>query len=229
MTAQVLAAVGLVVRFGATTAVAGVDLDVMSGESVAIVGPSGSGKSSLMHCLAGLIVPAEGSVHLGRHDLGACNAEQRAEVRRNDVGFVFQFADLVPELSLLDNVALACELVGASRRDAVRRASEELERLGVGGLMSRRPGQVSGGERQRAAVGRALVHRPKVVFADEPTGALDTDNGVLVMDQLLGAASDAGAAVVVVTHDQSVAGRCSRALTMRDGHLEAALDGATAP
>ncbi len=229
MSDQVLTAFGLVVRFGATTAVAGVGLEVCPGESVAIVGPSGSGKSSLMHSLAGLIVPSAGTVHLAGTELGACSPEQRAEVRRSAVGFVFQFADLVPELSLIDNVALACELIGASRRDAWRRAGDKLDQLGIGGLASRRPGQVSGGERQRAAVGRALVHRPKVVFADEPTGALDTENGALVMDQLLAAASDAGAAVVVVTHDPAVAGRCSRALTMRDGRLDPSLAASSAP
>lgn len=228
MTDCVLAASGVVVRFGETTAVAGVDLAVDAGESVAIVGPSGSGKSTLMHCLAGLIVPSAGTVRLGDVDLGARSVEQRAAVRRRSVGFVFQFADLVPELSLLDNVALACELVDVGRRDAVRRAAEVLDQLGVGHLGSRRPGQVSGGERQRAAVGRALVHRPSVVFADEPTGALDTDNGAMVMDQLLAASSSAGAAVVVVTHDPAVASRCGRALTMQDGRLAAEFAGASA-
>lgn len=221
MTRRLLAAEGVVVRYGATTALAGVDLVIRSEESVSIVGPSGSGKSSLMHCLAGLVVPSEGTVRFGGVDLGACSAEQRATVRRQHVGFVFQFADLVPELSLLDNVALPCELLGAGRRKATQRAAVALDQLGIGDLASRRPGQVSGGERQRAAVGRALVHRPQVVFADEPTGALDTENGALVMDQLLAAAADAGAAVVVVTHDLAVARRCDHTLTMRDGRLTA--------
>jgi putative ABC transport system ATP-binding protein len=229
MTGPVLAGSEVVVRFGATTAVAGVDLEVAAHESVAVVGPSGSGKSSLMHCLAGLIVPASGTVQLAGSDLGPCSAEQRAAIRRTSVGFVFQFADLVPELSLLDNVALACELVGSSRREAVRSAASGLDRLGVGALADRRPGQVSGGERQRAAVARALVHRPAVVFADEPTGALDTENGRRVMDQLLAAASDAAAAVVVVTHDPAVAGRCSRRLVMRDGRLDEAAAATSEP
>lgn len=229
MTGRVLAASEVVVRFGTTTAVAGVDLEVAAGESVAIVGPSGSGKSSLMHCLAGLIAPTTGTVHLAGVDLGPCSAEQRAAVRRSSVGFVFQFADLVPELSLLDNVALARELVGSTRREAVHHASAALDRLGVGPLAARRPGQVSGGERQRAAVARALVHRPKVVFADEPTGALDTENGTRVMDQLLEAASEAGAAVVVVTHDPAVAHRCGRSSAMRDGWLEHLARQAPAP
>jgi len=229
MTGWVLAASEVVVRFGATTAVAGVDLEVAARESVAIVGPSGSGKSSLMHCLAGLIVPTSGTVHLAGVDLGPRGPEQRAAVRRTSVGFVFQFADLVPELSLLDNVALACELVGSSRRHALRDAGSALDRLGVGSLATRRPGQVSGGERQRAAVARALVHRPKVVFADEPTGALDTENGTRVMDQLLEAASEAGAAVVVVTHDRAIARRCRRTLAMRDGRVEDTAASALAP
>lgn len=228
MSDRVLTATGVVVRFGETTAVAGVGLEVGAGESVAVVGPSGSGKSTLMHCLAGLIVPSGGTVRLDGVELGVCTAEQRAAVRRRSVGFVFQFANLVPELSLLDNVALACELVDVGRREAIRRAAEVLDQLGVGPLASRRPGQVSGGERQRAAVGRALVHRPRVVFADEPTGALDTDNGALVMDQLLASASDAGAAVVVVTHDRTVAGRCGRLLTMVDGQVPAEFAGVSA-
>jgi putative ABC transport system ATP-binding protein len=228
MTGPVLGASEVVVRFGSTTAVAGVDLEVDGGESVAIVGPSGSGKSSLMHCLAGLIAPTSGAVHLAGVDLGPCSPDQRAAVRRTSVGFVFQFADLVPELSLVDNVALACELVGSSRRNALREAGSALDHLGVGSLAGRRPGQVSGGERQRAAVARALVHRPKVVFADEPTGALDTENGTRVMDQLLEAASEAGAAVVVVTHDPAIARRCGRSLAMRDGHVEHAAATASA-
>jgi putative ABC transport system ATP-binding protein len=149
MTTQVLVGPGVVVRFGATTAVAGVDLEVSAGESVAIVGPSGSGKSSLMHCLAGLIVPTSGMVRLAGVDLGTCASEPRAALRRTNVGFVFQFADLVPELSLRDNVALPCELIGVSRREAQRQACAALERLGIGPLAARRPGQVSGGERQR--------------------------------------------------------------------------------
>jgi putative ABC transport system ATP-binding protein len=180
-----------------------------------------------MHCLAGLIVPTSGTVHLAGVDLGPCDAEQRAAVRRTSVGFVFQFADLVPELSLLDNVALASELNGTSRGGAVQRATSALDRLGIGSLAARRPAQVSGGERQRAAVARALVHLPKVVFADEPTGALDTENGTLVMDQLLDAATAAGSAVVVVTHDPAVAHRCGRRLTMRDGRIEGAATPAT--
>lgn len=229
MSGRVLAASDVMVRFGATTAVTGVDLEVAPRESVAIVGPSGSGKSSLMHCLAGLIVPTSGTVHLAGVDLGRCGPEQRAALRRTSVGFVFQFADLVPELSLLDNVALACELVGSSRQRAVEEAGSALDRLGVGPLAARRPGQVSGGERQRAAVARALVHRPKVVFADEPTGALDTENGTRVMDQLLEAASEAGAAVVVVTHDPAVARRCARRLEMRDGRVDGTVAVAAGP
>ena len=217
----VASATGLTVQIGSTTAVGGVDFDLDAGETVAIVGPSGSGKSSLMHGLAGLIVPSSGTVHLAGVDLGRCDAEERAAVRRTHVGFVFQFADLVPELSLGDNVALACELVGGRRSEARRRALEALDRLGIAHLERRRPSQVSGGERQRAAVARALVHRPSVVFADEPTGALDTGNGALVMDQLLDVAADAGAALVVVTHDASVAGRCGRVLIMSDGRLDA--------
>jgi putative ABC transport system ATP-binding protein len=224
MTAPALVAASVVARFATTVAVDRVDLTVNHGESVAVVGPSGSGKSTLMHCLAGLIVPSAGSVHLAGTDLTTLSVEGRAAVRRRHVGFVFQFADLVPELTLVDNVALACELVDVGRRQALREANEALERLGIADLAARRPGQVSGVERQRAAVCRALVHRPDVVFADEPTGALDTVNGSLVMDQLLAAASEAGAAVVVVTHDPSVARRCGGTLTMLDGRLTPASD-----
>jgi putative ABC transport system ATP-binding protein len=214
------------VRYDEHAAVDGVDLEVDAEESVAIVGPSGSGKSSLMHCLAGLIAPDRGSVRLCEVDLGRCSAEQRAAIRRRHVGFVFQFADLVPELTLVDNVALPCELNGIDRRSSVGRAHEALDRLGIGALAHRRPAQVSGGERQRAAVCRAVVHRPHVVFADEPTGALDSENGAQVMDELLAVTRSVGAALVVVTHDPSVAGRCDRTLAMRDGRID---HGATSP
>jgi putative ABC transport system ATP-binding protein len=210
-------------------ALAGVDLD-LDPESVAIMGPSGSGKSSLLHCLAGIVRPTTGSVLLDATDLTTLPDRQRTALRRTAFGFVFQSGQLLAELPADENVALPLMLGGTPVREAVARAREWLGRLGLAGLEQRRPGELSGGQAQRVAVARALVVQPRVVFADEPTGALDQRTGREVLDVLVEAVGRAGAALVVVTHDPAVARTCARTLVMADGRIVAAhrADGAPA-
>jgi putative ABC transport system ATP-binding protein len=204
-------------RYGRTPALEGAEFVARAGEVVAVMGPSGSGKSTLLHCLAGIVPADRGTVRFAGRDLGGISDAARAELRRTAFGFVFQFGQLVPELSCLENVALQLRLKGVGRRDAERRATEWLERLEVGDVSGQTPGAVSGGQGQRVAVARALVTRPRVVFADEPTGALDSLNGERVMQLLSGAARETGAAVVLVTHEPRVAAYSDREVVVRDG------------
>lgn len=213
----VLQARGLEHSFGATRVLRGVDFAVGAGEMVSIMGPSGSGKSTLLHLLAGLLTPDEGKVYLDGERLDRQPERRRAALRLRRMGFVFQFGDLVPELSLVENVELPLRVTGTRARRARRRAIEMLDRLGVAELADRRVSEVSGGQAQRAAVARALVHHPAVVLADEPTGSLDTLTGELVLEALVGAARDQHAAVVLVTHDLSVAAWAQRSVMLRDG------------
>lgn len=203
---------------GQTRALAGVDLDVRPG-SLAIMGPSGSGKTTLLHCLAGIVRPTGGAVLYRGHDLATLSDRQRTALRRTDFGFVFQSGQLLPELPAAENVALPLMLGGLSAREATARAGGWLDRLGLGGMHDRRPGELSGGQAQRVAIARALVVEPSVVFADEPTGALDQRTGAEVLDVLARTVTAAGAALVVVTHDRSVAASCSRTITMADGRI----------
>ncbi len=215
--APLLQAVELHKAFGATTALAGASLAVDAGEIVAVMGPSGSGKSTLMHCLAGLLVPDAGTVLFDGLDVGAMDDAGRSALRRRSFGFVFQSSQLVPELTCLENVALPLRLLGRRRREAEARAGEQLAALEVAEVASQRPGEVSGGQAQRVAVARALVFEPRVVFADEPTGALDSLNGERVMQLLTAAARRTGAAVLLVTHDVRVAAHSDREVVVRDG------------
>ncbi len=205
--------------FGTTPALRDVSVGIGAGETVAIMGRSGSGKSTLLHCLAGLLVPDEGEVWFGDHRLDDASDTDRSARRLADMGLVFQFGHLVPELSLAENVALPLIVTGTKHSVANQRALELLERLDVAELADRRPAQVSGGQMQRAAIARALVHRPQVVFADEPTGALDSVTGQLALEALLAAARHDGAAVVVVTHEARLASYCDREIVMRDGAI----------
>jgi len=208
---------GLHKSFGATPALCGAGLAVRAGELVAVMGPSGSGKSTLLHCLAGIVRPEAGTVRFRGVDLVARSDTERSALRRREFGFVFQFGQLVPELTCLQNVALPLRLGHVRRRAAERAAWEWLDRLGVADVADARPGQTSGGQSQRVAVARALVNDPSVVFADEPTGALDSVNGELVMNLLSDAARASGAAVVIVTHDARVAAYADREIVVRDG------------
>jgi putative ABC transport system ATP-binding protein len=213
-----LAGSGLHKSFGQTRALDGAALSVSAGEVLAIMGASGSGKSTLLHCLAGIVRPDAGTIHYRGDDLVGMDDKKRSALRRTEFGFVFQFGQLVPELSCLENVALPMRLAGAKRKQAEAKATEWLARLEVDGLAKRRPGDVSGGQAQRVAVARALVTGPKVVFADEPTGALDSLNGEKVMQMLTQAARETHAAVVLVTHEPRVAAYSDREIVVRDGH-----------
>jgi putative ABC transport system ATP-binding protein len=173
----------------------------------------------LLHCLAGILVPDGGEVRYRGSRLDSLSDDLRSELRRSDFGFVFQFGSLVPELSAVENVALPLRLAGHKRRTAEARALEWLERLEVGEVARKRAGEMSGGQGQRVAVARALVAGPRVVFADEPTGALDSLNGELVMDLLVGAAREQGASIVLVTHEPRVAAYADREVVLRDGAL----------
>jgi putative ABC transport system ATP-binding protein len=218
-----LEATGIVKAFGATRALDGATIGVAEGEVLAVMGPSGSGKSTLLHCLAGILAPDEGRVAYGDRDVTAMSDTERSALRRTDFGFIFQFGQLVPELTCRENAALPLRLAGAGRREAERRAMDWLDRLEVGDLAGQRPGEVSGGEGQRVAVARALVTEPRVVFADEPTGALDSLNGERVMQLLTQAARESGTAVVLVTHEARVAAYSDREVVVRDGRTRAAV------
>jgi putative ABC transport system ATP-binding protein len=203
--------------FGLTPALDGAGMSVWAGEVIAIMGPSGSGKSTLMHCLAGIIAPDSGSVTYRGRDLLAMPDAARSDLRRTDFGFVFQFGQLVPELTCLENVALPLRLGGVKRKAAEERARAWLERIGVAELAGKRPGETSGGQGQRVAIARALVTGPSVIFADEPTGSLDTLTSERVMTLLISAAKETNAAVVLVTHDPRVASYSGREVMVRDG------------
>jgi len=203
--------------FGQTPALSDAGLCVEAGEIVAVMGPSGSGKSTLLHIVAGIVRPDAGRVVFDGRDVTAMSDGERSNLRLREFGFVFQFGQLVPELPCVENVALPLRLEGVRRREAERRALEWLERLDVRDVAAHRPGEVSGGEGQRVAVARALVSEPRVLFADEPTGALDSLNGERVMRLLSAAARDADVAVVLVTHEPRVAAYSDREIVVRDG------------
>ncbi|MGO1834527.1 MAG: ABC transporter ATP-binding protein [Actinomycetaceae bacterium] len=214
-----LAASSLTVTYGQVRALAGASVDIPSGQSVAIMGPSGSGKTTLLHCLAGIRVPDSGEVRLGGNLVSAMSDAARSRLRRQMLGFVFQDGQLIPELSARENVALPLMLGGTGRHQALRSADGWLDRLGIGHAARRRPGEMSGGQAQRVAVARALVHNPQVVFADEPTGALDQATGHEVMQLLTTTTRMTGTTLVVVTHDTNVAGWCERLVELRDAMI----------
>ncbi|WP_092530399.1 ABC transporter ATP-binding protein [Amycolatopsis arida] len=211
---------GLAKRYGDQHALAGVDIDVRAGDAVAIVGPSGSGKTTLLHVLAGIVRADAGAIHLGGTRIDQLGETRRSELRRTEFGFVFQSGMLVAELTAEENAALPLLLGGASRRAALTAAREWLDRLGLRGKERRRPGELSGGEAQRVAIARSLAHRPKVIFADEPTGALDSRTGRDTMGALLAAAAETGAAVLVVTHDRELADSVPSRVAIRDGRID---------
>ena len=210
---------GLVKRFGTTEALRGISAEIRAGEIVAVMGPSGSGKSTLLHCLAGIVRPDAGTVLFDGRRIDDLGERERTRLRRTQFGFVFQFGQLVPELPALENVALPLLLDGARRSHALAAAAAWFPRLGLDGLEGRRPGEMSGGQAQRVAVARALALEPRVVFADEPTGSLDSLAGEQVMDQLTTAARASGTTVVLVTHEARIAAYADREIIVRDGRI----------
>jgi putative ABC transport system ATP-binding protein len=206
-------------RFGKTTALDGVSVSLEPGEIVAVMGPSGSGKSTLLHCLAGILRPDEGEVRFDGERIDTLGEGPRTKLRRSSFGFVFQLGQLVSELTLRENVSLPLLLAGRPRREAFAEAEAWLDRLGIRGVAAHRPGEVSAGQGQRAAVARALIHEPRVVFADEPTGALDSLAGEQVMELLVGAAREREVAILLVTHDVRVAAYADREVIVRDGRV----------
>jgi putative ABC transport system ATP-binding protein len=217
MSEALLVADGLHKAYGATPALTGASMGVQPGEIVAVMGPSGSGKSTLLHCLGAIVRPDAGRVVYAGREVSRLSDVDRSALRRSDFGFIFQFGQLVPELTCLENVALGLRLDGVRRRVAQQRAHDWLDQLEVADVAGKLPGQISGGQGQRVAVARALVTGPRVVFADEPTGALDSLNGEKVMVLLTRAARESGAAVVLVTHEARVAAYADREVIVRDG------------
>ena len=214
-----LEALDIALSFGTTPALRGASLTVENGEIVAVMGPSGSGKSTLLHCLAGILRPDAGEVHFDGRRIDGLSETERSALRRDRFGFVFQFGQLVPELTAEENVALPLLLRGTRRAEALDAAQDWFVRLELDGLQRRRSGELSGGQAQRIALARGLVGRPDVLFADEPTGALDSLTGEHVMELLVGAARDNGTTVVLVTHEPRVAAYADREVMVRDGRV----------
>ncbi|MDN5894742.1 MAG: ABC transporter ATP-binding protein [Nocardioides sp.] len=210
---------GIQFDYGSWAVLNGLEMQVDSGQVLAISGESGSGKSTLLHILAGLIRPDAGAVELDGARIDDLSERRRAAIRLRRFGFVFQFGDLLPELTIAENVSLPLRLMGRSRKESMNSAKEVLAELGIGELAERGLAEVSGGQMQRAALARALIHDPSVVLADEPTGSLDPDASATVLDALLRAAHDHELAVVLVTHDSTVADRCDRRTLLRGGRL----------
>ena len=202
----------------------GISLSIDGGESVAIMGPSGSGKSTLLHCMSGVLVPDDGQVRFNGQDVSAMSDAERSRLRLENFGFIFQDGQLLPELTATENVALPQIMRGVSRAEAHAEAIDMLTRLGLGAFVDRYPGQLSGGQVQRVAIARALAGPPSVVFADEPTAALDQATGHEVMQQIVAIAQKFGVTLVLVTHDPKIADWCSRRVEIRDGliHSEVA-------
>ena len=231
----IMSARGLEMSFGQTHALRGVDLDLLAGEVLAVTGPSGSGKSTLLHVMAGVLVPDAGSVgyHGGKSpgggtadvaediavNIAVLDEAARSRLRLNEFGFIFQFGQLLPDLSALDNVTIPLLLAGTPRKKALTRAREALVELGLSEHLDKRPTQLSGGQAQRAAVARALVTSPRILFADEPTGSLDSLAAERTMEVLLNSVRSRGAGLVIITHDARIAAYADREVTVRDGRI----------
>ncbi|MGI5491332.1 ABC transporter ATP-binding protein [Microtetraspora malaysiensis] len=210
------------ISFDGQATLTSVSLDISEGEFVALVGPSGSGKSTLLRCAAGLLPPDSGRVLLADEPLYQLRHHTRTALRARHFGFVFQDGDLIDELTVHENVQLPLELNGM--HDSYDRASQIMKLLGIADHTKRYPWQLSGGERQRAAIARAMVHQPDVLFADEPTGALDADNSLVVADLLIGTVREHGTAILLVTHDPRIAERADRVVALVNGRIETADD-----
>jgi putative ABC transport system ATP-binding protein len=195
----------------------GIDLDVEAGERIGILGPSGSGKTSLLMLVAGLERASGGTITVAGTDLASLDEDARARFRLANLGIVFQSFHLIPTMTALENVAVPLELAG--RRDAAATAADALDRVGLGHRLTHRPAQLSGGEQQRVALARAIAPGPRLLLADEPTGNLDAETGGLVMDLIFALCGDAGATLLLITHDPGLAARCDRTITIRNGTI----------
>ncbi len=200
-----------------TLALRGANLAVEPGEIVAVMGPSGSGKSTLLHCLAGILKIDSGEVRFDGENIGKMSDKKRNQLRREKFGFVFQFSQLVPELTALDNVALPLLINGINKTEAYAKAKTWLKKVGVEAVANQIPGELSGGQAQRVAVARAMVIEPKISFADEPTGSLDSLNSEKVMDLFIKTAKEIGTTVIMVTHEPTIAAYADRSVIVRDG------------
>lgn len=215
----IMSARNITKSFGQTDVLHGVSLDVKEGEVLAVMGPSGSGKSTLLHALAAIIGIDSGEILFDGKNIAEFSDTKRSVLRRTAFGFVFQFSQLVPELSVIDNVALPLLLNGASRKKAYAEAETWLEAVGLSDKRDSSPGEISGGQAQRVAIARAMVTRPKILFADEPTGSLDSLNSEHVMELFIKTAKDHGTTVIMVTHEPSIAAYADREIVVRDGQI----------
>lgn len=205
---------------GGLTVLKGVDLDVMPGEVVGLIGPSGSGKSSLLHAAGLLERPTSGQVLIDGEDVGGLDERARTRLRLHRIGFVYQFHHLLPEFDALDNVALPMRIAGVREGEARRRATAQLTALGLGQRVTHQPAQLSGGEQQRVAIARALANSPRLLLADEPTGNLDPATSQAVFEALRELAKTTGVAALIATHNMELAGHMDRVFALKDGHLE---------
>jgi lipoprotein-releasing system ATP-binding protein len=205
---------------GGLTVLKGVDLDVMPGEVVGLIGPSGSGKSSLLHAAGLLERPTSGEIRIDGADVGGLDERARTHIRLASIGFVYQFHHLLAEFDARDNVALPLRIAGVGQAQARERASEMLTALGLGARLTHQPAQLSGGEQQRVAVARALANRPRLLLADEPTGNLDPATSQSVFEALQRLVKDTGVAALIATHNMELAGHMDRVFALKDGHLE---------
>ncbi len=200
-------------------ALRGVDMDIYAGEMAGIVGPSGSGKSTLLGLIGGLDTPTRGTIEIDGVNITRMNEDQLTEIRNEKIGFIFQFFNLIPTLTALENVVLPIQFARKARFSPEKRAKELLDLLGLKDRMKHRPSELSGGQQQRVAIARALANNPPLLLADEPTGNLDSESGVLVLDALREIRANAGTTVVIVTHDRALAEKTDRVMTLVDGQI----------
>lgn len=210
--------------YGSREVLGGISFMVGSGERVALMGPSGSGKTTLLNCLGGVDRPDSGQIVLHERSLQSLSSNELAEVRRVDIGTIFQFFHLLPTLTAFENIELPLQLQGAPSDERKKRVNHLIDKVGIGARRDALPGQMSGGEMQRVAIARALIHRPKLILADEPTGNLDSRNGRGVLDLLRQLSDEMGVALVLVTHSNEAAAICHRTLELRDGLLVGSSD-----
>lgn len=200
-------------------ALRGVDLSVRDGEFLAILGPSGSGKTTLLNCLSGVDSPTRGETYFNNVAFHSLSEEEKTKFRAKHMGFIFQFFNLVPVLTVVENVELPLKILGVNHKESKERAYEMIKRVGLSDKVNRFPSQLSGGEQQRVAIARALVHEPDIVWADEPTGNLDSKTGLMIIELLDRMRIERGTTLVVVTHDERIAKKADRVLIMRDGRF----------